>query len=453
MNRYLLLFSFFVSSIVVPFVGCYNAKLQKGPLVESTNVEDDYNINDRSWWRFKGLVMQSKDVVGGDRTSSSSSSHLRKVINVNDYGACGDGGDASSNTQAFEKAWQTACSSGKTILLVPKGNIYQLKPIRFSGPCKSDIQVQIEGTIEATDEASDYYSNDSKYWLVFDNVKKLLVHGGGTIDGNGKIWWQKSCKRDKTLPCKDAPTALTFSNCSNLRVENLYISNAQQMHVRIQGCKNVIASGINVTAPGDSPNTDGIHVTNSHNVQISDSVIGTGDDCISIVSGSKNILATNITCGPGHGISIGSLGKGNSEAYVSGVTVKRAQISGTTNGVRIKTWQGGSGLASYIQFKHIVMENVTNPILIDQNYCDKPNKSCPKQKSAVQISNVLYQNISGTSASDVAVKFDCSDSVPCQDIILEDINLQSFEGDKDAEALCNNVKVSYYGDVNPSCCS
>ncbi|RYR01367.1 hypothetical protein Ahy_B06g080244 [Arachis hypogaea] len=405
MNRYLLLFSFFVSSIVVPFVGCYNAKLQKGPLVESTNVEDDYNINDRSWWRFKGLVMQSKDVVGGDRTSSSSSSHLRKVINVNDYGACGDGGDASSNTQAFEKAWQTACSSGKTILLVPKGNIYQLKPIRFSGPCKSDIQVQIEGTIEATDEASDYYSNDSKYWLVFDNVKKLLVHGGGTIDGNGKIWWQKS------------------------------------------------SSGINVTAPGDSPNTDGIHVTNSHNVQISDSVIGTGDDCISIVSGSKNILATNITCGPGHGISIGSLGKGNSEAYVSGVTVKRAQISGTTNGVRIKTWQGGSGLASYIQFKHIVMENVTNPILIDQNYCDKPNKSCPKQKSAVQISNVLYQNISGTSASDVAVKFDCSDSVPCQDIILEDINLQSFEGDKDAEALCNNVKVSYYGDVNPSCCS
>lgn len=64
-----------------------------------------------------------------------------------------------------------------------------------------------------------------------------------------------------------------------------------------------------------------------------------GDDCISIVSGSQYVEAEDITCGPGHGISIGSLGKDNSKAYVSGVTVNGAKISGTRNGVRIKTWQ------------------------------------------------------------------------------------------------------------------
>ena len=37
--------------------------------------------------------------------------------------------------------------------------------------------------------------------------------------------------------------------------------------------------------------------------------------------------------------SIGSLGKGKSEAIVSDVSVTRAKLSGTTNGVRIKTWQ------------------------------------------------------------------------------------------------------------------
>lgn len=37
--------------------------------------------------------------------------------------------------------------------------------------------------------------------------------------------------------------------------------------------------------------------------------------------------------------SIGSLGANNSEAYVSNVVVNKATLIGTTNGVRIKTWQ------------------------------------------------------------------------------------------------------------------
>ena len=37
--------------------------------------------------------------------------------------------------------------------------------------------------------------------------------------------------------------------------------------------------------------------------------------------------------------SIGSLGAGDSKAQVSNVLVNRATFTGTTNGVRIKTWQ------------------------------------------------------------------------------------------------------------------
>ncbi|MFS8015028.1 putative endo-polygalacturonase [Helianthus anomalus] len=36
---------------------------------------------------------------------------------------------------------------------------------------------------------------------------------------------------------------------------------------------------------------------------------------------------------------IGSLGSKNSEAHVSNVKVDGAKLTGTTNGVRIKTWQ------------------------------------------------------------------------------------------------------------------
>lgn len=78
------------------------------------------------------------------------------------------------------------------------------------------------------------------------------------------------------------------------------------------------------------------------------------------------------------------------------------------------------------------------------------NWSCFSQQSAVQIRNVLYQNIKGTSASDVAVHFDCSKNFPCQGIVLQNIDLQR-EGGGDAKASCKNVGLSYRGNVSPHC--
>jgi len=76
---------------------------------------------------------------------------------------------------------------------------YLVKPITFSGPCKSkSITVQISGSLVASDNPSDY-KQDPTHWLMFDSVQKLSVKGGGTIDGNGNIWWQNSCKTNKKL--------------------------------------------------------------------------------------------------------------------------------------------------------------------------------------------------------------------------------------------------------------
>lgn len=67
--------------------------------------------------------------------------------------------------------------------------------------------------------------------------------------------------------------------------------------------------------------------------------------------------------------SVGSLGKYPSPNGVTNITVDGAQLSGTQNGVRIKTWPGGKGFAKDLTFKNIVMNNVANPIIIDQFYC------------------------------------------------------------------------------------
>jgi polygalacturonase len=64
-----------------------------------------------------------------------------------------------------------------------------------------------------------------------------------------------------------------------------------------------------------------------------------GDDCISIQTGCSNVYVHNVDCGPGHGISIGGLGKDNTRACVSNITVRDVNMHNTMNGVRIKTWQ------------------------------------------------------------------------------------------------------------------
>lgn len=68
-------------------------------------------------------------------------------------------------------------------------------------------------------------------------------------------------------------------------------------------------------------------------------IIDAGDDCVSIQTGCSNVYIHNVNCGPGHGISIGSLGKDNTKACVSNITVRDIMMHNTMNGVRIKTWQ------------------------------------------------------------------------------------------------------------------
>lgn len=51
---------------------------------------------------------------------------------------------------------------------------------------------------------------------------------------------------------------------------------AQQMHLTFQKCTNVKALNLRVVAPGNSPNTDGIHITETQNAIIRNCVIGTG---------------------------------------------------------------------------------------------------------------------------------------------------------------------------------
>jgi len=372
------------------------------------------------------------------------------IFNVRSFGAKSDG--MTDNTQAFMKAWVAACHwRGKARLVIPSGT-FLVGQVIFQGPCNnpSPIIVQMTGTVKAVTDMSEFPSPE---WFTFERLNGFILIGGGTFDGQGATAWKyNNCH--KNADCQLLPTNIKFNSITNGKVRRINSINSKSFHIALNNCENFGFRAININAPQESPNTDGIHISRSTEVTISNAVIGTGDDCISIGQGSTNVTISGVTCGPGHGISVGSLGKYPDEKDVKGIIVRNCTLLNTDNGVRIKTWPGSPpSQASSFLFEDIVMNNVKNPIIIDQQYC--PASSCNKKPSQVKVSDVHFRNIRGTSTSQVAVNIMCSQSVPCQNVQLFNINLK-YNGNKlnglPAIAACSNAKLGFSGiQIPPPC--
>ncbi|KAG8369378.1 hypothetical protein BUALT_Bualt14G0005000 [Buddleja alternifolia] len=365
------------------------------------------------------------------------------TYNVIKFGAKPDG--KTDATQPFLRAWASACGATKmSTIYVPKGR-YLIKSAEFRGPCKNKIKVQIDGTLIAP---MDYRAlGNSGYWILFIQVNRISVIGG-SLDAKGAGFW--ACRKSGQN-CPVGARSITFNWVNDAEIRGLTSINSQLMHLVINSCNNVKVSNIKIIAPDLSPNTDGIHVQSSTGVTITNSIIKTGDDCISIGPGTRNLWMEKIQCGPGHGVSIGSLGRDYKEEGVQNVTLINSVFTGSDNGLRIKTWaRPSTGFVRNINYKNIVMKNVENPIIIDQNYCPN-NQGCPSQTSGIKISQVTYQNIQGTSATQVAMAFDCSPSNPCTGIKLEDIKITHLKKNK-AQSFCKNVGGTFRGVIMPDNC-
>ncbi|KVI00437.1 Glycoside hydrolase, family 28 [Cynara cardunculus var. scolymus] len=307
--------------------------------------------------------------------------------NVKKFGAKPDGRTDSS--KPFMSAWSAVCGSTKpATIYVPKGR-YMLGGLRFRGPCKNRaITIRIDGTLVAP---SDYrVLGNANYWLLFSRVEGVTIQGG-TLDAQGARLW--ACKSANSKNCPEGATSLAIYNSNKVVVNGLTSLNSQMFHMVVNGCNNVRMIGVNVVAPWNSPNTDGIHVQYSTGVTILNSKLTTGDDCVSIGPGSSNLWIENVACGPGHGI--------------------RVTFKGTQNGLRIKSWaRPSSGFVNGVLFQNAIMTNVQNPI---------------------------YQDIHGTSATKVAVKFDCSKMNPCRGITMQDVNLSFKNQLSAASSYCMNA--------------
>ncbi|KAE8728593.1 putative Pectin lyase superfamily protein [Hibiscus syriacus] len=378
-----------------------------------------------------GASNKTKDVgadEAGDASNKTKDAGVGKVgsdvksFNVLDYGAKADGKTDSSIN--FIRTFKAACNfRGDAMMVIPKGD-FLIGPVLFSGPCfnPSPLIVQANGMVKAQSDMS-YFTGgaDATDWITFQALKNgLILTGDGSFHGQGALAWKYNDCAHKSK-CERLPANMKFVRVNDTIIHGIKSVDAKGFHIFVTVSSNVKISNVNIEAPGNSPNTDGIHISKSNKIEITESVIATGDDCVSIIHGTSEISIKNLTCGPGHGFSIGSLGHYDDEADVS-------------------------------QISDLIMDNVANPIIIDQEYGNR----AIAQSSRVSISDVLFENIRGTSVSKIAVQLLCSKVNPCSGVEIKNVNLEYSGLPNDHRPFssnCTNAKVTYAGKQSPPPCS
>ncbi|KAE8785426.1 Polygalacturonase ADPG1 [Hordeum vulgare] len=188
-------------------------------------------------------------------------------------------------------------ANGAVVLKV-KGAIFSIRSRRTildgAGMPLLTMQEKVMGTITAPPASS--WSEKKNHWLMFYLVDGLTVTGNSArlLDGIGQTWWVDKCKAHND--------ALVVMNCTDVELSQFSSKDSPEIHIGLSMSGKVNVTQLTITAPENSPNTDGVHVDRSEDVHITGSTIGTGDYCISIGPESRFVTVDGIISGPGHGV-------------------------------------------------------------------------------------------------------------------------------------------------------
>ncbi|RZC91401.1 hypothetical protein C5167_027465 [Papaver somniferum] len=366
---------------------------------------------------FLFFILMTTDSRGEAEDNKELEARGGPTFNVLKFGAVGDG--VHNDTQAFLKAWNATCtaSTGRPRMIVPKGKKFLVGPINFLGPCMTKIIiVQISGIIVGPLTLKEWgWPSLIKKWIVFKKVDGLTVQGRGIIDGRGNCWWENSCHnskhRNRPGCSQSQPHSVNFVATSNSQLKDVTVTNSPMFHVTLLDLSNFNVTNLKVDSPEESPNTDGLHTQSVENVSIRNSYFRSGDDCVSVGNSSFHVYVNDCHCGPGHGISIGSLGEFGNRAEVKEIHVERINFFGTMNGVRIKTWH----------------------------------------TSAVKISNITYEDLQGTTdiLTPSAINLDCSRLLGCSSLHFKNIFFTPANSSTKLTSTCTNAKGTTQGRIEP----
>ena len=364
-----------------------------------------------------------------------------KTCDVRAFGAKGDG--VTKDTAAIQKAIDT-CD-----VVVLSGGTFLSAPIVLRS--NRTLEVKAGATLLGSPNMGDYPKVTFARQVTVQplvsslNAEHVTITGGGTIDGNGHVWWEYvQGVKDAGVLGNDhpRPMGLVFDHSKHVRVENITVQNAGFWQVVPYYSDDLVFRNMTILAP-HSPNTDAIDPFSSSHIVIDHVRSSVGDDNIAIKSGAINspgpdapstyITITDCTFENGHGLSIGSEIAGG----VQHVHAERIHFKGTDQGIRIKANRDRGNDVSDISFKDIDMVDVKTAILISEYYPkvypEGEVASAPVGRLTPHFHDISIENVAATG-SDVAGVIVGLPECPVVGLTLKHVAIEAKTGMKIAYA-------------------
>lgn len=237
------------------------------------------------------------------------------MFNILDFGAVGDG--KTMNTAAIQAAVDKASEVHGTVC-IPEG-VFLSGTIVLRG---ASLHLCAGAVLKASGDLADYPYQDYHHnemgqlraFLVNLGHDNVVIDGEGTIDLSGHAFYDMndwhvpdSCVpfteaqvHECTHPITQRPAqCIFFYQSKNIRLSGVRIIDAPCWTLTFAECENVKLQGLTIDTDLTIPNDDGIHLSASRDVLISDCHISSGDDCIALscitnwTKPCENVVITN----------------------------------------------------------------------------------------------------------------------------------------------------------------
>ena len=399
---------------------------------------------------------------GGEETADFTTAEETCCVNVRDFGAAGDG--VHEDTAALQAAVSFLPEGGR--LWFPAGT-YLTLPLCLKSHITLDLD---EGAVILGSTGRERYPivpaaavdpvtgaeipqagfegqelNCYQSLLHAAYAEDIAIVGRGAIDGNGQNgdWW----KDFKSFPAS-RPRVIFLNRCKGVTLHGITVKNGPSWHIHPFFTRDFAMLDCFVTAPKDSPNTDGIDPESCDGVDIIGCKFSVGDDCIAVKSGKLDMAVKykipadrhtirNCLMEFGHGaVTLGSELSGG----IRNLSVTRCYFRQTDRGLRIKTrrGRGKDSVIDNVLFDNIRMDKVLTPIVINMwyNCCDPDRFSeyvwcrdpLPVDNRTPRMGAFAFRNMECTGAEVAACYIDGLPESPIEAVSLEHITVAFAPG-------------------------